>query len=137
MLKKAMAAAAIAVSVVGVSAAAAPQALALGDDSGTTSAGGDGAHSAFGDQVTRSGMSPRAALVHSARNKPCVGLPAKANAGPLAGLLAPVAAQDGTVLASPQTEECAEYSTQARGDAALSRILSDISALSRNDAVNG
>ena len=41
MLKKAMAAAAVAASVIGVSAAVAPQALAIGNDTGTTALSGN------------------------------------------------------------------------------------------------
>ncbi|WP_030044195.1 rodlin, partial [Streptomyces resistomycificus] len=79
MLKKAMATAAIAASVVGVSGAAAPQALAIGDDNSTTSASGNGAREAFGNQGTKGDLSPQATLVQSSLNKLCVGLPAKAN----------------------------------------------------------
>ncbi|MBO7936387.1 RdlA protein [Streptomyces sp. S9] len=137
MLKKAMAAAAVAASVVGASAAAAPQALAIGDDAGTTSASGNGAQSAFGNSVTKGDMSPQATLVQSSVNKLCLGAPVKANAGSLVGLLVPVAVQDVNVLASPQNQQCAENSTQAKGDEPLSHILSDISALSGNGLQNG
>lgn len=44
MIKKIMVGAAVAASVVGVSAAAAPTALAVGNDHGTTSASGNGAY---------------------------------------------------------------------------------------------
>ncbi|MCX4739070.1 rodlin [Streptomyces antibioticus] len=137
MLKKAMAAAAVAASVVGVSAAAAPQALAIGDDAGTTSASGNGAQSAFGNSVTKGDMSPQASLVQSSVNKLCLGVPVKVNAGGLVGVPVPVAVQDVNVLASPQNQQCAENSTQAKGDEPLSHILSDISALSGNGLQNG
>lgn len=42
MIKKIMASAAVAASVVGVSAAIAPQAMAIGNDIGTTSYNGNG-----------------------------------------------------------------------------------------------
>jgi hypothetical protein len=135
MLKKAMATAAVAASVVGVTATAAPQALAIGNDTGTTSASGNGAHSAFGNQVTKGDMSPQATLVQSSVNKLCVGLPAKANLQAIVGLIAAVGvAQDVPVLSAAQNQQCAENSTQAKGDEPASHILDDISALSGNGA---
>ncbi|MFE3169841.1 rodlin [Streptomyces sp. NPDC059224] len=137
MLKKAMAAAAVAASVVGVSAAAAPQALATGNDHGTTSASGSGAHEEFGNSVTKGRMSPQATLVQGSLNKLCVGLPAKANAQGILGLIAAVGvAQDVPVLSAPQNQQCAENSTQAKGDEPLSHVLHDISALSANGVAN-
>ncbi|MFF8189565.1 rodlin [Streptomyces bobili] len=136
MLKKAMAAAAVAASVIGMSAAAAPQALAIGDDSGTTSASGNGAHEAFGNSVTKGDMSPQATLVQGSVNKLCVGLPAKLNLQSLVGA-ANIGVQDIPVLSAPQTQQCAENSTQAKGDEPLSHILNDISAVSGNGAGNG
>ncbi|MEV1052186.1 rodlin [Streptomyces sp. NPDC049887] len=136
MLKKAMAAAAVTASVVGASAAAAPQALAVGNDTGTTSASGVGASQVFGNSATYGNMSPQMALVQGSLNKPCVGLPAKLNASSLVGLV-PVGVQDLNVLSSPQTQQCTENSTQAKGDEALSHILSDIPVLSANGQGNG
>ena len=136
MLKKAMAAAAVAASVVGMSAAAAPQALAIGDDSGTTSASGNGAHEAFGNSVTKGDLSPQATLVQGSVNKLCAGVPVKANVASLL-LLVPIGVQDVPVLSAPQNQQCAENSTQAKGDEPLSHILDDISALSGNGAGNG
>ncbi|MEU1167543.1 rodlin [Streptomyces sp. NPDC005921] len=135
MLKKAMAAAAVAASVVGVSAAAAPQALATGNDHGTTSASGNGAHEAFGNAVTKGNMSPQATLVGGSLNKLCLGVPVKANLGSLLGAV-PITVQDVNVLSSPQNQQCAENSTQAKGDEPLSHILDDISALSANGVGN-
>ena len=135
MLKKAMAVAAVAASVVGASAAVAPQALAIGNDHGTTSASGNHAHSAFGNQVTKGDMSPQATLVQSSLNKLCVGLPAKANLQGIVGIIAAVGvAQDVPILSAPQNQQCAENSTQAKGDEPLSHILDDVSALSGNGA---
>ncbi|WP_328747610.1 rodlin [Streptomyces sp. NBC_00285] len=135
MLKKAMATAAVAAAVVGVTATAAPQALAIGNDNGTTSASGNGAHSAFGNQMTKGNMSPQATLVQSSVNKLCVGLPAKANLQGIVGVLAAVGvAQDVPVLSAPQNQQCAENSTQAKDDEPASHILDDISALSGNGA---
>ncbi|MFJ4685898.1 rodlin [Streptomyces sp. NPDC091377] len=136
MLKKAMAAATVAASLVGATAMAAPQALAIGNDTGTTSASGNGASSVFGNQVTHGKQSPQATLVQSSLNKLCVGLPVKANVGPLIGVLVPVAVQDVPILSAPQNQQCAENSTQAKGDEPLSHILDDISALSGNGIAN-
>ncbi|MEV5611056.1 rodlin [Streptomyces sp. NPDC052225] len=136
MLKKAMAAAAVAVSVVGVSAAAAPQALAIGDDGGTTSSSGNGAKQAFGNSMTEGDMSPQLGLVQGSLNKPCIGLPVKGNAGSLVGLV-PVSVQDVPILSAPQNQQCTENSTQAKGDEPLSHVLDDIPVLSGNGAQNG
>nr|WP_203619136.1 rodlin [Streptomyces bauhiniae] len=130
-----MAAAAVAASVAGVSAAAASPALAIGNDTGTTSFSGNGASQAFGNSATYGNMSPQLALVQGSLNKPCIGLPAKVNAQSLVGLLN-VGVQDIPILSSPQNQQCVENSTQAKGDEPLSHILDDISALSGNGAAN-
>ncbi|WP_371664944.1 rodlin [Streptomyces sp. NBC_00280] len=134
-MKKAMAAVAVAVSVVGVSAAVAPQALATADDGGTTSVSGNGAVSKFGNSVTKGDMSPQMSLAQGTLNKLCVGLPVKANVGSVAGAV-PVALQDIPILSAPQNQQCAENSTQAKGDEPLSHILSDIPVLSGNGIGN-
>ncbi|MFB7776548.1 rodlin [Streptomyces bauhiniae] len=135
MIKKVLAAAAVAASVAGVSAAAASPALAIGNDTGTTSFSGNGASQAFGNSATYGNMSPQLALVQGSLNKPCIGLPAKVNAQSLVGLLN-VGVQDIPILSSPQNQQCVENSTQAKGDEPLSHILDDISALSGNGAAN-
>ncbi|MGW7378407.1 rodlin [Streptomyces sp. NPDC054794] len=132
MLKKAMAVAAVVASVVGASVAIAPQALAIGDDNGTTSASGVGASESFGNSVTQGNMSPQLSLVQGSLNKPCVGLPAKADVQSVAAVIANVGVQDIPVLSAPQNQQCTENSTQAKGDEPLSHILDDISALSGN-----
>ncbi|UXY27651.1 rodlin [Streptomyces sp. HUAS TT20] len=135
MIKKVLASAAVAASVVGASAAAASPALATGNDTGTTSASGVGAAQSFGNSATYGNMSPQMALVQGSLNKPCIGLPAKANVGSVVGVI-PVAVQDLNVLSSPQNQQCVENSTQAKGDEPLSHILDDISALSANGTGN-
>ncbi|MFF2328014.1 MULTISPECIES: rodlin [unclassified Streptomyces] len=135
-MKKMMAGAAVAVSLVGLSAAAAPSAMAVGNDEGTTSVNGNGAVDSFGNSVTRGDGSPQVQLVQGTLNKACVGLPLKANAGALVGVLVPVAVQDVNVLASPQNQQCAENSTQAKGDEPLSHILSNIPVLAGNGIAN-
>ncbi|MER8017509.1 rodlin [Streptomyces griseoluteus] len=135
MLKKAMAAAAVAASFVGVSAAAAPQALAIGNDTGTTSFSGNGATEAFGNNVTNGDLSPQATLVQSSVNKLCVGLPVKANVQSVLALVN-VGVQDIPVLSSPQNQQCAENSTQAKNDEPLSHLVDDVSVLAGNGVAN-
>ncbi|MGW2182580.1 rodlin [Streptomyces sp. NPDC001732] len=135
-MKKMMTGAAVAVSLVGLSAAMAPAAMAIGNDGGTTSVNGNGAVDSFGNSVTEGNGSPQVQLVQGTLNKACVGLPLKANAGALVGLLVPVAVQDVNVLASPQNQQCAENSTQAKGDEALSHLVNDIPVLSGNGIAN-
>jgi len=135
-MKKLWATAAVAASVAGLAGAAAPQALAIGDDNGTTSASGNGASQEFGNSATFGDMSPQLSLVQGSLNKPCVGLPAKVNAQSLVALVN-VGVQDIPVLSAPQNQQCVENSTQAKGDEPLSHILDDISALSGNGAGNG
>ncbi|MFE3072710.1 rodlin [Streptomyces sp. NPDC059247] len=135
MIKKIMAAAAVTASVVGATAAAASPALAIADDGGTTSLSGNGAKQAFGNSTTAGDLSPQFSAVQGSLNKLCLGVPVKANAGSLVGLI-PIAVQDVNVLASPQNQQCAENSTQAKGDEPLSHILEDIPVLSGNGAYN-
>ncbi|WP_327370874.1 rodlin [Streptomyces sp. NBC_01217] len=135
-MKKMMAGAAVAVSLVGLSAAAAPTAMAIGDDRGTTSVNGNDTVSEFGNSVTRGDGSPQVQLVQGTLNKACLGVPLKGNVGSLVGVLVPVAVQDVNVLASPQNQQCADNSTQAKGDEALSHIADDIPVLSGNGTGN-
>ncbi|MEU6240731.1 MULTISPECIES: rodlin [unclassified Streptomyces] len=135
-MKKLWATAAVAASVAGLAGVAAPQALAIGDDHGTTSFSGNGASQSFGNSATFGDMSPQLALVQGSLNKPCIGLPAKLNAQSVLALVN-VGVQDIPILSSPQNQQCVENSTQAKGDEPLSHILDDISALSGNGAGNG
>ncbi|MET9901875.1 rodlin [Streptomyces sp. NPDC006446] len=133
-MKKLWATAAIAASLAGVSAAAAPQALAIGNDDGVTTVNGNGAVQKYGNQATFGDQSPQLSLVQGSLNKPCVGLPAKLNVQNIAGL-AQVGLQDIPVLSAPQNQQCTENSTQAKGDEPLSHILDNIPVLSGNGAV--
>ncbi|MFD3929767.1 rodlin [Streptomyces sp. NPDC058614] len=135
MIKKVMAAAAVAASVVGASAAAATPAMAIGNDNGTTSTSGNGAVQTYGNSATYGKMSPQMALIQGSLNKPCVGLPAKLNLGG-AALIGGVALQDIPVLSAPQNQQCVENSTQAKGDEPLSHILNNIPILAGNGAGN-
>ncbi|MFJ7156017.1 rodlin [Streptomyces sp. NPDC101118] len=135
MIKKMMATAAVAASVVGAGAAMAPQAMAIGNDNGVTTVNGNHASQVYGNQATYGAMSPQMALIQGSLNKPCVALPVKGNVQSVAALLN-VGVQDIPILSAPQTQQCTENSTQAKGDEPLSHILDDISALSGNGAVN-
>ncbi|MFJ2911369.1 rodlin [Streptomyces sp. NPDC087228] len=132
MIKKVLATGAVAASILGLGAT---QAMAIGDAGGTTSVNGNGASQVFGNAETRGAGSPQFGLVQGSLNKPCIGLPAKVNAGSLIGLI-PIAVQDVNVLSSPQNQQCTENSTQAKGDEPLSHILSGIPVLSGNGAGN-
>ncbi|WP_426365809.1 rodlin [Streptomyces sp. E-08] len=136
MIKKIMAAAAVTASVVGVSAAAVSPALAISDDGGTTSLSGNGAHQSFGNSKTHGDSSPQFSAVQGSLNKLCLGAPVKANLGSILGAV-PIAVQDVNVLSSPQNQQCAENSTQAKGDEPLSHLVEDIPVLSGNGAYNG
>ncbi|MFG2721167.1 rodlin [Streptomyces sp. NPDC048416] len=132
-MQKLWSAAAVAAAVSGVAMMAAPQAMAIGNDSGTTSLSGNGAEQAFGNSKTDGDMSPQMTLVQGSLNKLCVGLPAKADVQNIVALVN-VGVQDIPVLSSPQTQQCTENSTQAKRDEALSHILDDIPVLSGNGA---
>ncbi|MFD7260273.1 MULTISPECIES: rodlin [unclassified Streptomyces] len=131
MIKKMMASAAVAASVVGMGAAMAPQAMAVGNDNGINTVNGNGASQIYGNQATYGNMSPQMALIQGSFNKPCIALPAKANVQSVLALVN-VGVQDIPVLSSPQNQQCTENSTQAKGDEALSHILSNIPVLSGN-----
>ncbi|MFK0293047.1 rodlin [Streptomyces sp. NPDC090442] len=137
MFKKVLATTTVAASMVGVSAMVAPQAMAVGNHHhhGTSTVNGNGSKAAFGNSTTRGKMSPQLELVSGSLNKLCVGIPAKADVQSLVALLN-VGVQDIPVLSSPQNQQCAENSTQAKGDEALSHILDDIPLLSANGVHN-
>ncbi|MGI5454944.1 rodlin [Streptomyces sp. CA-249302] len=129
-MKKLLAAAAVAASVVGATAA---PAMAIGNDDGVTTTNGNGAVQKYGNQATHGDMSPQLSLVQGTLNKPCIGLPAKVNAQSILALVN-VGVQDIPVLSAPQNQQCTENSTQAKGDEPLSHILDNIPVLSGNGA---
>ncbi|MEV7235697.1 rodlin [Streptomyces sp. NPDC051020] len=133
MIKMVLATGAVAASTAGISATRAPQAMAIGNGTCTSSVNGNGASQSFGDSETRGDWSPQFGLVQGSLKKPCAGLPAKVNAGSLLGV-APVAVQDVSVLSSPQNQQCTENSTQAKGDEPLSHIRDTIPVLSGDGA---
>ncbi|MFE9681750.1 rodlin [Streptomyces sp. NPDC002701] len=127
MIKKVLATAAIAASVVGASAAVAPQALAIGDDSGPSTANGNAAAQYYGNSATHGNMSPQMALIQGSFNKPCIGLN-DINI-PVINVI-PI--QDVPILSDDMTQQCVENSTQAKRDGALAHLLEDVSILSAN-----
>ncbi|MGC5341400.1 rodlin [Streptomyces sp. DT24] len=134
-MKKMMAGAAVAASLVGLSAALAPTAMAIGNDTGTTSFNGNGATQAYGNAATQGDGSPQSQLIQGTLNDLCLGVPVKANLGSLIGVV-PITVQDVNVLASPQNQQCADNSTQAKGDEALSHLVDGIPVLSGNGVAN-
>jgi hypothetical protein len=128
VIKKILATAAVVASAVGVAAA---PAMAVGNDHGPSSSNGVGSEQSYGNTTTGGVMSPQVGLVQGSANKPCLGIPAKVDAGSLVGLV-PVNVQD--ILTQPQVQQCAENSSQVKGDDPLSHILSDIPVLSGNGA---
>ncbi|MFI7101791.1 rodlin [Streptomyces sp. NPDC050161] len=135
MIKKVLATTAVAASIVGITATVAPQAMAVGNDNGTSTVNGNGAKTAYGNSTTKGKMSPQLELIQGTLNNPCIGLPLKANVGSLIGLI-PITVQDVNVLANPQNQQCTENSTQAKGDESLSHILDDIPVISGNGVAN-
>jgi hypothetical protein len=135
VIKKFLATAAVAVSVAGVSASVAPQAMAIGNAAGTTTLNGNDSQQNYGNTYTSGYMSPSFALIQGSLNKPCLGLPLKANAGSLIGVV-PITVQDLNVLSSPQNQQCTENSTQAQGDEPLSHLLDNIPVLTGNGTNN-
>ncbi|MCP3758810.1 rodlin [Streptomyces sp. NPDC056773] len=131
MIKKFAAGAAVAASFVGLGTAMAAPAMAIGNDHGINTVNGNGASQIYGNQATYGNMSPQMALIQGSFNKPCIALPAKANVQSVLALVN-VGVQDIPVLSSPQNQQCTENSTQAKGDEALSHILSNIPVLSGN-----
>jgi len=119
-----------------VVAGGAGTASAIGNDQDATTYNGNGATETFGNTSTGGRQSPELGLVQGSLNKLCLGVPAKADAGSLIGGI-PVTVQDVNVLADPQNQQCAENSTQAAGDEALSHIVDDVPVLSGNGTGNG
>jgi hypothetical protein len=134
MIKKMLAGAALAASVVAVGATATP-AMASGNAEPTTTVNGNGSVGAYGNTTTSGVQSPQVGLVQGTLNKPCIGLPVKVNVGSLIGLI-PITVQDINVLSSPQNQQCTENSSQIKGDEPLSHILSNIPVLSGNGVAN-
>ncbi|MET7732370.1 rodlin [Streptomyces sp. NPDC005402] len=129
MIKKFVATAAVAASALGASAAAAPQALAVGNDQGPSVTNGNAGWQSFGNSTTYGKMSPQIALIQGSFNKPCVALndiPASANAA-IGGAI-----QDVPILSDHMQQQCTENSSNVKRDGALAHLLEDVSILSQN-----
>ncbi|GAA1506219.1 rodlin RdlA [Streptomyces albidochromogenes] len=130
MLKKMMATAAVAASVVGFGAAGAGQAIAAGDDQTTANASGNGSVQKYGNSITKGKQSPQLSIIQGTLNKPCVTVPIK-NIQNVVGLVN-VGVQD--ILSNPQNQQCVENSTQNKDDETLSHLLDN--AIAGNGASN-
>ncbi|MET9515201.1 rodlin [Streptomyces sp. NPDC002994] len=124
MIKKVMATAAVAVSVMGLGAAAAPQAMAAADDHEVRTASGNGSKQIYGNSSTYGDMSPQIGLIQGSFNKPCIAVPFQ-EVQNVVGLIN-VGVQD--ILSGDQKQQCVENSTQNKGDEALSHILDNLLA---------
>ncbi|WBB59379.1 rodlin [Streptomyces sp. WMMC500] len=132
-MRKYLKSAAVAVTLVGASAMAAPQALAADDGDGPY-ANGNGSMQAYGNTQTDGYMSPNMALVNGSFNEPCVALPqAGKNVKDLVGVVN-VGVDD--VLNQNQNQTCAKNSSADQGDAPLSHLLDGFPILSGNGAGN-
>ncbi|AWT43376.1 MULTISPECIES: rodlin [Streptomyces] len=127
MFKKAMVAAAAAASVIGMSVAAAPAALAIGNDEGPLVANGNGAETAFGNSATKGDMSPQLSLVQGTLNKPCAAL--NDIQVPIINI---VPINDVPILSDDLDQQCSDNSSNVKRDGALSHILEDLAVLSAN-----
>jgi hypothetical protein len=130
--RSALAACGLAAAVI---AGGAGTASAIGNDEGTTTANANGATQAYGNTITGGRLSPQIGLAQGSLDKLCLGVPVKADLGSLIGGV-PITAQDVNVLSSPQNQQCAEGSTQSKGDEPLSHIADDIPLLSGNGVRN-
>ncbi|WP_369207066.1 rodlin [Streptomyces sp. PU-14G] len=135
MMKKALSTATVALSLVGISAMAAPQALATGNDTGTTTVNGNGADHADSNAATYGNLSPQNQLIQGSLNDICALPWERLNVGSVVGIV-PITVQDIQVLSAYQSQKCTENSSQTKGDEPLSHILDDIPVLSANGTNN-
>ncbi|KOT86157.1 RdlA protein [Streptomyces sp. NRRL F-5755] len=132
MIKKALATVATAASVVGIAAAAAPEASAVGDARKIGTYNGNGAAQVYGNMSTMGNMSPQFALIQGSFNKPCIALPVQDVQNLVA--LVNIGLQD--ILSSDQTQTCVENSSQVQGDGPLSHLIDKLPVLSVNGTNN-
>lgn len=136
-MKKYLKTAAVAVTMLGASALAAPQALAADDTGDGPYANGNGSEIAYGNTETGGYMSPNMALVNGSLNEPCLALPDVAeNAKQLVNVINLVNVGVDDVLNQEQNQTCAKNSSADQGDAPLSHLLEDFPILSGNGAGN-
>ncbi|WP_238783355.1 rodlin [Streptomyces monomycini] len=131
-MNKMMASVAVAASLVGISAAAAPQAMAVGDGRNTGTANGNHSAQAFGNGGTEGDMSPDATLIGDSLNKLCIGIPVT-NVQNIVALVN-IGVQD--ILSSDQHQQCVENSTESQQDQALSHLIDKLPILSQNGVNN-
>ncbi|MFW6690444.1 rodlin [Streptomyces sp. MAR4 CNX-425] len=128
---------AVAVTLLGASAFAAPTAMAADDTGDGPYANGNGSTQAYGNTQTGGYMSPNMSLVNGSLNKPCLALPDVAeNAKQLVNVINLVNVGVDDVLNQEQNQTCAENSSADQGDAPLSHLLDDFPILSGNGAGN-
>ncbi|GCD37189.1 MULTISPECIES: rodlin [Streptomyces] len=132
MINKALATVATAASIVGIAAATAPEASAVGDHRKVTTVNGNGAAQTYGNFSTMGNMSPQFALIQGSFNKPCIAVPID-NVQNVVGLVN-VGVQD--LLSSDQKQQCVENSTQVQGDGPLSHLIDKLPVLSVNGTNN-
>ncbi|GAU68811.1 hypothetical protein SSP35_09_00540 [Streptomyces sp. NBRC 110611] len=122
----------MAASLVGISVAATPQAMAMGDGHGAKTVNGNGSKSIYGNSTTRGKMSTQLGLAQGSLNDLCAALIGeKLNVGSLVGGV-PVTVQDINVLSNPQVQQCVSHSAQAKGDESLAHVLDGILIGSNN-----
>ncbi|KWT62556.1 RdlA protein [Streptomyces albus subsp. albus] len=131
-MNKMMAGVAVAASLVGISAAAAPQAMAVGDGRDTGTANGNHSAQSFGNNRTEGDMSPSATLIGNSLNKLCIGIPIQ-NVQNIVALIN-IGVQD--ILSSDQNQQCVENSTESQQDQALSHLIDKLPLLSQNGTNN-
>ncbi|QSY52116.1 MULTISPECIES: rodlin [Streptomyces] len=132
MIKKVMAAAALAVSAVGGTAAPAMAAGGGGDSKDLYNA--NGATQMYGNTWTGGYMSPQMGLINGSFNKPCIAIGKLGIQGLLGAV--PISLQDIPILSSQQQQQCTENSVINDGDDPLSHILDDVAILSGNGSGN-
>lgn len=95
----------------------------------------NGNHAAqiYRNQETQGKLTPQPGASQGSLSKPCTGLPAKVNAQSILALIN-AGVQD---INTPQNRQCAENSTQAKGDESASHLLSTIPVFSGNPSSAG
>ncbi|GGT52921.1 rodlin [Streptomyces purpureus] len=124
MIKKVLATAAVAASVVGISATTATQAMAAGDDGNNAVVAGNLSKQSIGSNSTGGHMSPNFGLINGGVLH-CFDVQKVQAQVPIGIIAIPVAVQD--VLGNPmQNQTCTQNSVSQNGDNALSHILGEV-----------
>ncbi|MFK8910546.1 rodlin [Streptomyces sp. YS-3] len=132
-MQKLWSAAAVAAAVSGVTMMVAPQALAIGNEDGSTAFSGNESEQAYGQSKTAGDMSPQMSLVQGTLDKLCVGALQKVNVQSVLALVN-IGVQDIPILSPQQNQQCTENSSETKKDEPLSHILDNIPVLSGNGA---